>query len=143
MLSEDKKECYRWFLTAHARTLARLERALQRSGAIPLDVYDVLVTLEYAEGHRLRLSDLADTVLISRSGLTRRLDRLEKLGYIRRATCPRDRRGTYAELTEAGREAREAAWPVFQEAIAAHFGDRLNQEEAALMTTACQRLAAE
>lgn len=143
MLSEDKKECYRWFLTAHARTLARIERALTGAGALPLEVYDVLVTLEYAEGHRLRLCDLAETVLISRSGLTRRLDRLESLGYLRRTTCPKDRRGTYAELTEAGRLAREAAWPVFQEAIAAHFGDRLEPKETALLTATCQRLAAE
>ncbi|MCW5940618.1 MAG: MarR family transcriptional regulator [Fimbriimonadaceae bacterium] len=143
MIAQNKIECYRWFLTAHARLLARLERALQEAGSLSPDVYDVLVTLEYAEGHRLRLSELAQSVLISRSGLTRRLDRLESLGYIRRTTCPRDRRGTYAELTEAGQRARESAWPHYRQAVAVLFADRLTDEEADLLRRACERLAAE
>ena len=127
-------------LVAQSRLNAKFSSTLADNKHVPLDVYDVLVTLEYAPDHRLRLSELADKVLLSRSGLTRRLDRLEKQGYIKREGCPNDRRGAYAVLTEAGLQARESAWPIYKEAIRTYFGDRMTEGEAKQLSAVMKRI---
>src|SRR3712207_2736179 len=85
---------WRAFLRAHAAAVGRIERDLAADEPdLPLTWYDVLVALVGAPDHRLRLRDLADQALLSRSGLTRLVDRLERAGLLRREPDPSDRRG--------------------------------------------------
>ena len=109
-------------------------------GVIGSDLYDVLLGLERAPEQRLRLSELADHVVRSRSGLTRLVDRLEKQGLLRRERCPEDRRGAYAVLTDAGREALGRAWPVYRDAIQRHFASHLQGKEAGVIRQALARV---
>lgn len=137
---DAKMTAYSLFLTANARLGAKLDEVLDSSSGLSLDVYEVLVALEAEPGEKLRLSDLALRVNLSRSGLTRRLDRLEKRGYITREPCPDDRRGAFAILTTEGQEAREKAAPAYQEAIRAHFGDRMTEGESKQLAALMNRI---
>src|SRR6476469_6888164 len=85
-LRQGQLDDWRMFLRAHAYVMARLEADLAADGQPPLAMYDVLVQLVEAPEHRLRMTDLADAVLLSRSGLTRLVDRLERSGLVSR--CP-------------------------------------------------------
>ena len=121
---------WRTFLTAHATIIRALEAELEAEQGLALSDFDVLAQLNVAGG-TLRMRDLADRVLLSRSGLTRRIDRLEQVGYVERAACETDRRGSYARLTDAGRERLLAAMPVHVRGIADHFIAPLDADELA------------
>lgn len=138
--TDAKLMAFTMFVVANARLSTKLASVVEAGGGMAADVYDVLVTLEYAPGHKLRLNELADKIVLSRSGLTRRLDRMENDGYIERHKCSTDRRGAYAVLTDKGREAREAAWPRYREAIRAHFGDRMTEGEARQLGAVMKRV---
>jgi DNA-binding MarR family transcriptional regulator len=140
--NETQLAAWRAFITAHATVVGRIEREMATAETIPLTWYDVLVALWEAPGQRLRLSELADAVVISRSGLTRLVDRLEAAGYLRREPCPGDRRGAYAVLTPAGRAAQLAAWPVYARGIAAYFAQQLTEDEAVVLREALGRVEA-
>jgi DNA-binding MarR family transcriptional regulator len=131
------------FVFAHAAVVDRLERELAAADTIPLAWYDVLVALSRAPERRLRLHELAREVVLSRSGLTRLVDRLEAAGLLRREACPTDRRGAYAVLTADGEAALRRTWPVYARGIAAHFGAHLSDGEAATLTAALGRVLAE
>ncbi len=120
---------WRTFLQAHARVVRELERELQAEQGLALTDYDVLVQLSAVEGRRLRMSELADRLLLSRSGVTRLVDRLVSAGMVERVSCDDDRRGQWAALTDAGlRRLREAS-PTHLRGIAEHFLDRLSADE--------------
>ncbi|MEO9138409.1 MAG: MarR family transcriptional regulator [Jatrophihabitans sp.] len=102
---------WRSFLLSHAIVIRELERELATTG-LPLPWYDVLLQLVEAPGHRLRMAELAQRVLLSRSGLTRLVDRLQAEGFVRREPASEDARGTFTVLTRAGFEALRAAAPV-------------------------------
>lgn len=108
-LDPDEQEVWRRLLAAESRLRDRLDRELRSSHGISLGDYDVLVHLSEAPERCLRMSDLADRLLLSRSGLTRRLDGLVREGWVLRKACPEDRRGTLAELTDAGFEILSSA----------------------------------
>jgi DNA-binding MarR family transcriptional regulator len=93
---------WRTLLIAHAQLTRRLEAELAAEHDLPLASYDVLVQLAEADGRGLRMIELADRVLLSRSGLSRLVDRLVREGLVERAPCLEDARGTLAVLTEAG-----------------------------------------
>src|SRR5512147_2824604 len=97
-LDQSKLEAYRLILTANARLLKRIDDDMLAAGKLPLDWYDVLLTLRYAPDRRLRMSELAESILLSRSGLTRHLDKLEEEGLIERVRCKSDRRGVWAAM---------------------------------------------
>ena len=122
---------WRAFLRAHAQVIRRLERELQDEQGLALTDYDVLVQLSAAPDRRLRMSELADALLLSRSGATRLVDRLVVGGLVERVMCEDDRRGQWAALTDAGlRRLREAA-PIHLRGVATHFLDRLSPDELA------------
>lgn len=101
---------WRSFLRTHTHLLRQLEQDLQTHHKIAIASYDVLVQLAEAPGHRLRMSELADAVLLSRSGLTRLVDRLQREGLVERRPDPDDARGLFTVMTEKGRAAlRDAA----------------------------------
>jgi DNA-binding MarR family transcriptional regulator len=141
-LTDRQLDAWRAFIRAHAALLDVLGRELEAERGVPLTFYDVFVNLSEAGG-RLRMSDLADAVVLSRSGVTRVVDRMEKAGYVRRERCPSDRRGSFAVLTPKGRRALRDAWPVHARGVAEHFARNLSDEEAALLADVLRRMAPE
>jgi DNA-binding MarR family transcriptional regulator len=99
---DDRLAAWRTFLQAYSLLSRRLDVELQQEQAISLAEYDALVQLAEAPGHRLRMSQLAERVLLSRSGVTRLVDRLEADGLVKRSQCSTDARGAEAVLTETG-----------------------------------------
>ena len=132
---------WRSFLRAHSRLLRQLESDLVERGEIPLATYDVLVQLTEAPDHRLRMTELADLVLLSRSGLTRLIDRLERDGLVRREPCADDARGMFAVLTSLGVDRLRSASYVHLPGVGAHFVRRYNRQELARLGQLLARLA--
>ena len=120
-LDEDQLAAWRAFLRAHSTMLRRISRDLDEAGLPPLPWYDVLAALRDAPEHRLRQVELAERVLLSNSGLSRLLDRIEAKGLLRRATCPTDRRSFYIELSPEGERMLGRMWPVYARGIAEDF----------------------
>lgn len=130
------KNAYIAMLYAEARMRRKVMRALEQQTPISLEEYDVLLVLEESPHRRLKLSELAEQVFYTRSGMTRLIDRLEREGFVRREPNPCSRRETFAVLTDAGLRTREEAWPVMREVIAREFAERLSCDEARAMTEA-------
>lgn len=124
------------FLQAHARVIERLEAELQLERGLPLSWYDVLVQLQEAPGSRLRMTELAGAVLLSKSGLTRLVDRMNADGLVERCPDPGDRRGTFVQLTPAGFERLREAAPVHLRGVQQHFGQQLSDVDALVLTAA-------
>jgi DNA-binding MarR family transcriptional regulator len=103
-LDERELRAWRGMLRAHAALTKALDADLEAAHGLPLSSYEVLMYLNDADGHRMRMRDLAASVILSRSGLTRLADRLEREGLIRRESCDSDARGAFAVLTPAGAE---------------------------------------
>jgi len=132
---------WRTFLEAHARTTELLAQELKEAEGIALTWYDVLVQLSEADDHRLRMQELAERVLLSKSGLTRLIDRMERHQLVDRRTCPSDRRGTFAELTPDGLAMLRQAAPTHLRGVREHFADLLDDHEAATLTELLGRIA--
>lgn len=130
------------FLTAHARLTEAVDHRLTGAGCVSLSTFEVLMAVERAPDRRLRMHDLADHVALSRSGLTRLVDRLEAEGLLRRERCPSDRRGAFAVLTAAGDDALRTASPVYAQAVSELFGSALPAAEAARVGAVLARAAA-
>jgi DNA-binding MarR family transcriptional regulator len=127
----DTRELAAWkgMLRAYRELVTSLDAELVRDHNLPLTSYEVLMTLADAPENRLRMGELASELLLSRSGLTRLVDRLERQGLVERARCPDDARGWHAVLTDAGRTKLEAARPAHLEGVRRHFLDHLADEE--------------
>jgi DNA-binding MarR family transcriptional regulator len=134
---------WRAFLNAHAAVIERIERDLAVADRLPLGAYDVLVALVQAPDERLRMGDLAQAIVLNKSTLTRRVDRLERAGLLTRERHQGDKRGAYAVLTERGRAAVRAAWPIYARGIQAHFGRHLTDDTARALTQALTRITDE
>ncbi|MFZ5503502.1 MAG: MarR family winged helix-turn-helix transcriptional regulator [Pseudomonadota bacterium] len=117
-------------LRVHQVLLEKVQADLSAAGLPPLEWYDLLLELDMAEGNRLRMYDLGERMVLSRSNLTRLCDRLEKEGLISREQCAEDRRGLFAALTRAGAELRLAMWPVYKRSVEQHFSAHLSEAEA-------------
>ena len=140
--TDARLDAWRAFLRAHARVVRELERELQAEQGLALTDYDVLVQLAAVEGRRLRMSDLADRLLLSRSGATRLVDRLVRAGLVERVTCDDDRRGQWASLTDAGVRRLRDASPTHLRGIAEHFLDRLSADELRSLQRSLDRVVA-
>ncbi len=116
-------------LEAHSRLVATLGAELERMVGLGLSSYEVLLRLGRSEWGRLRLSELANQVALSSSGLTRLVDRLEAAGLLERVACETDRRGLFAAITETGRETLERATAVHVDGLERHFIARLEPQE--------------
>lgn len=138
--SEAELDVWRTFLTAHARIIRQLEAELIDEHDLPLASYDVLLQLRETPDLRLRMAELAERVLLSRSGLSRLVDRLEREGLVRREACPGDARGTFAVLTDAGRARLRAAAPTHLRGIGEHVVDKLRPDELADFGRLLERL---
>lgn len=131
---------WRRFLRAHALVIRRLEGDLVAEQSLPLASYDVLVVLAEAPERRLRMSELAERVLLSRSGLTRLVDRLEREGLVRREACDSDARGLFTVLTPEGLDRLRQASPVHLRGVAQYGVGRLDESEAAQLSTLLSRM---
>jgi DNA-binding MarR family transcriptional regulator len=120
---------WRSFLRAHAQVAAALERDLTASAQLPLAWYDVLLQLVEAPERKLRMAELADRVLLSRSGLTRLVDRLQKAGLVTRERVPGDARGMYTVLTSAGFNCLRDATPIHLAGVDEYWISKFNDEE--------------
>jgi DNA-binding MarR family transcriptional regulator len=123
---------WRSFLEAHAAVGRAIDAELSRAALPPLGWYDVLWALREAPGRRLRMHELAERVLLSRTGLTRLVDRIETAGCLRREPVPGDRRGTYVSLTAAGTRLLGRMWPVYARCIGRWFTEPVGAEHVRL-----------
>ena len=142
-LDDVEMHAWRSLLRAHARLLARLDAELQASQGMSVTDYGVLVQLSEVNGGRMRMSELADRLLLSPSGLTRRLDGLVAAGLVERHRCPTDRRGAFAVLTSSGRARLEAAAPDHVVQVRTHFVDRLTRRQLEVLADALDKVSAE
>ena len=142
MGKKQNSEIQAWhsFLWAHTVILSKLEREMRDELRLPLPWFDVLAQLEHAPEGRMRMSQLASSLVLSSSGLTRRLDQMEKASFIRRELSSDDRRGFYAILTDGGREVLARAWPFHLRGIRAHFLKYLTHDEIAVLNKAFTRI---
>ena len=110
-LSEDEQALWRHLLSVEARLHDRLDRDLKAAHGLSIAEYAVLVHLSESDPTGLRMSDLADLLVLSRSGLTRRIDSMVRAGLVARGACPADGRGSMAQLTPCGRQRLAEAAP--------------------------------
>lgn len=120
-LSEEQIATWRAFLRAHSTMLRRISRDLDEADLPPLAWYDVLAALRDAPDQRLRQVELAEQVLLSNSGISRLLDRIEARGLIERVACATDRRSFHVALTAEGDAMLREMWPVYARGIAEDF----------------------
>jgi DNA-binding MarR family transcriptional regulator len=132
---------WRDFLRAHAAVVRALEDDLAGAKSLPLSWYDVLVQLVEAPGHRLRMTELAERVLLSRSGLTRLVDRLVKEGLVERKPCPDDARGTFTVLTAAGFGRLRDAAPLHLHGVSKYMMSLVRPEELPVLGAVLRRVA--
>ncbi len=128
-LDDRELRAWRGLLRTHASLTKALDTRLEAAHGLSLSTYEVLASLDDADDHRMRMCDLATTALLSRSGLSRLADRLERDGLIARASCHDDARGSYAVLTEAGTAKLRAARETHLQGIREHFLGRLNADD--------------
>jgi DNA-binding MarR family transcriptional regulator len=128
-LNELERSAWTGFLRAHATLVRELDEELTARHGLPLSSYDVLAQLEDAPEGRLRMSHLADAVLLSRSGLTRLVTRLAEQGLIERVECKNDARGAFAAITEDGRERLNEARETHRAGVRERFLGRLGERE--------------
>lgn len=129
-LPETHLEAWRSYYPSFWRVFTAIEADLAAAGLPSLSWYDALYELYLAPDRHLRMSELARSALLSRSGLTRLVDKLEKEGLIRRKACPSDGRVQHAELTDKGVETLRKIWPVYRAGIAKYFATHLSEAEA-------------
>jgi DNA-binding MarR family transcriptional regulator len=128
-LEPEELAAWRGFLRAHARLTKALDQELMRAHSLSLTSYELLLNLAGSPEGRLRMSELADSVLLSRSGLTRLVDRMERQGLLRRETCARDRRGAYAAITPRGRDLFDTARATHLDGVRERFLSHLSADE--------------
>src|SRR5690349_6875616 len=128
-LSAEAQQAWRAWLYSTLLLQDRLDRELTRATGISHAYYEILVQLSETPGRALRMSDLADRCLSSRSRLSHAVSRLEERGWVRRQVCEDDGRGQLAVLTEEGFAALDAAAPVHVESVRTHLFDQLTPEQ--------------
>jgi DNA-binding MarR family transcriptional regulator len=124
-LTTEEERAWRLFLTANHVLFSAVEGQLQRDSDIPHGYYEILVRLSEADGHALRMNQLAEASTSSKSRLSHAVARLEERGWVERIDCPTDRRGQVARLTDIGYAALEAAAPGHAEQVRRSLFDRL------------------
>ncbi len=139
--SEVVQRAWRGLLRAHACLAKRLDSELERSHGLPMTSYEVLHHLDSSGGGRMRMCDLADQAQLSRSGLTRLVDRLERDGLLERCSCEQDARGSYACLTPAGRGRLQEARGTHLAVMREHFFSRFSEGELRVLADMWERIA--
>lgn len=133
-LDAVEMRAWRAFLAASTSVAAVLNHELEADADISMHEYEILVRLSEASDHQLRMSTLAEHVSHSRSRLTHTVGRLEKAGYVERASCAADKRGVNCRLTEAGLDFLRTAAPIHLDGVRRHVVDRFTHEQLAVLT---------
>jgi DNA-binding MarR family transcriptional regulator len=141
-LDDDRLTLAGLFFETHAGLVAELGRHLEAESGLTGQWFDVLLRLARSPDGRLRMSDLARQVIMTPSGLTRAVDRMEEAGLVQRESCSSDRRVFYAVLTPKGRRRIEAAVPRHVEHIDECFTAHLDTKERATLESALRKLRA-
>lgn len=139
-LSPRELAAWRGMLRVHAEITQSLDAELRAQHGITLSAYEVLLFLAEADGRRMRMTDLASRVLLSRSGITRSIDRLVKQGLVTRTAAESDGRGLYAELTDAGAELLDDAGRTHRSGIRREYLSHLTEAEQTTLGAVWQRL---
>ena len=116
------------FLKTHSLLVDRLDADLQAGTGLPLTWFDVLVHVAAAPNQRVRMNDLSESLLLSKSGITRLVDRMVAADLIMRSSCASDRRVVYAKLTTSGRDVFNKAAPIAARGVQEHFARYLGRE---------------
>jgi DNA-binding MarR family transcriptional regulator len=141
LLDPAELGAWRGFLRVHSQLSKALDAELIREHDLPLTQYEVLLFLHDAPEGRLRMSELADGVLLSRSGLTRLVDRMERDGLLRREPCEEDARGYFAVITDAGRERFGRARATHLDGVRERFLAHFSREELGTLAELWERVA--
>jgi DNA-binding MarR family transcriptional regulator len=139
-LASHELAAWRGLLRVHAALTRELDSELSSAHDLPLSSYEVLLFLDGAPDGRLRMSDLAGRALLSRSGLTRLVDRLESAGMLERRACPDDARGYFATITAAGRRAFRDARDTHLDGVRRRFLDHFSRDELVLLAELWDRV---
>jgi DNA-binding MarR family transcriptional regulator len=144
-IARESSEVQAWaqLLRAQSALTRRFNAELLATHGLTLNSYEVLLHLAHAPGRRLRRVDLAESILLTPSGITRLLDGLERAGYVARAASEQDARVTYAVLTDDGYEKLRSAAPTHVGSIRALFGELFSEEELELLAELLGRLPAD
>ena len=137
----EELEAWRGLIRAHGSIAKRVESTLEHAHGLPLRAYEVLQHLAETTDGRLRMSELASLAQLSRSGLTRLVDRLERDGLVTRCSCDHDARGAYACMTEAGLTRLQAAHSTHLAVVREHFLSRFSSRELLAMSELWNRVA--
>lgn len=129
LLSAEELDAWRGLLRTHSELTKALDAQLAREHGLPLSSYEVLLYLADSPEGRMRMSELADSVLLSRSGLTRLVDRLQREGLLERVRCEQDARGYFAEITPKGRALFDEARATHLDGVRKLFIDRFSRDE--------------
>src|SRR5919204_116310 len=139
-LAPEELGAWRGLLRVHSALVKALDAELLAAHALPLTSYEVLINLQAAPGRRRRMAELADGVLLSRSGMTRLVDRLERDGLLVREECPDDGRGVYAVLTDAGAPLLAPARRTHLDGVRERFLRHFDDEELQRLAHAWERV---
>ena len=139
-LTDAELGAWRGMLRVHAAVSKALDAQLESAHGTSLSSYGVLIALRSAPEGKLRMADLADDVLLSRSGMTRLVDRLEGEGLIAREQCPSDARGCFARLTEQGHAFLEQARPTHLSGVREAFLGHLDEEELSVLAACWEKI---
>jgi len=142
LLGVTELGAWRGFLRTHSEMSRGLDAELMAAHGLALSSYEVLLFLADSPAGRMRMAELADSVLLSRSGLTRLVDRLEREGLVRRESCPGDARGLNAVITAEGRDRFHTARRTHLAGVRRRYLDRLTDEEQRLLGSIWDRLSA-
>jgi DNA-binding MarR family transcriptional regulator len=137
----DDVEAWRALLLAHSGALRAIEDDLAGARMIPLSWYDVLLELNAAPDRRLRMSELGEKVVLSRTRVSRVVDELERAGLVERQPDPDDGRASFAVLTADGRKELRRSAPRYLEGIDRHFSSLLDEEEREVVARALRKVA--
>jgi DNA-binding MarR family transcriptional regulator len=140
-LTLGELRAWRGLLRAHACLAKRLDSELERAHGLPMSSYEVLHHLEETTGGRMRMCELAEQAQLSRSGLTRLIDRMERDGLVERCSCEHDARGSYACLTPAGRERLQEARGTHLAVIRDQFFSHFSEVELSTLADMWERIA--
>jgi DNA-binding MarR family transcriptional regulator len=140
-LTEGELRAWRGLLRAYGCLAKRLDAELEREHRLPMTSYEVLNHLEHTNRGRMRMCELAEEAQLSRSGLTRLVDRLEREGLVERCSCEHDARGSYACLTDGGRERLEEARVTHLGVVREHFLSRFSEGELTDLADVWERIA--
>ena len=141
-LNDTELRAWRGLLRTHAMLVKRLDAELEAAHGLALTTYEVLLHLAHADGGKMRMCDIAESVLLSRSGLTRLVDRLERDGLVERVSCADDARGAFAQLTETGRAKLTEARGTHLDGVRQHFLGHFSPDELAVLGGAWDRVGA-